>query len=299
MARTDIVLRQLANLFQADLLPALLPEPEQDAQVLELVSTQLGFKGLERIADHAVRARVNGVETICHLEFQLEHRADVPARVLVYNGLFRCLGHQQRRPVPVRSIVVYLMHRRRRSVPRGIHRRAADPQVQLDYDVFCVWERPITLKEVRRRPALAPIAVLTPGIVEADLPPLQRLLGRAALPRARRGELQAITYFLAARRLRPDLLQSFRRSKAMLESATYRMAVEEGRAEGRAEGETLGQVRTLLKLLRHRLGRVPRGLQGRLTRLSAEALDRLVDRVLQAEDPKELRALLASLPRPR
>jgi len=270
--------------------PAL--QPDLDIEVLELVPTKLTLKGLERLADHAVRARINGVETIAHLEFQLRHSSDIPARVMVYNGLLRCLGHLQRRPRPVRSMVVYLMHERRRPVPRGICRSSRDPQVHIEYDVFCVWERPLTLEDVRRRPVLAPIAALTPGISEADLPALHRLLQRARLPREQRGELEAITYFLAARRFGKKLLQSFRRSKTMQESAIYKIVTEEARTTGRLE--TLRD--NLLKLTRHRLGRVPRGLQGKLKTMDADALDRLFDRVLETEDPKALRALLTALP---
>jgi len=247
-----------------------------------------------------VRARINGVETIIHLEFQLKHSSDIPARVMVYNGLLRCLGFLQRRPGPVRSMVVYLMHERKRPVPRGICRSSRDPQVHIEYDVFCVWERSLTLEDVRRRPVLAPIAVLTPGISEADLSALHRLLQRTRLLRKTRGELEAITYFLAARRFDEDMLQSFQRSKAMMESATYRKVIEEGRAEGRAEGRVKGKLETLrdklLKLARHRLGRVPRGLQGKLKGMNAEALDRLFDRALETEDPKALRSLLTALP---
>ena len=163
--------------------------------------------------------------------------------------------------------------------------------------MFCVWERPLTLEDVRRRPVLAPIAALTPGISEADLPGLQRVLQRSRLPREQRGELEAITYFLAARRFGQDLLQSFRRSKAMQDSAIYKMVTEEARTEARAEGEAKGQAKALLKLARHRLGRVPRGLQGKLKTMDADALDQLFDRALETEDPKALRALLTALPR--
>ena len=239
-------------------MPALLPDLE--VEVLEIVPTKLTLKSLERQADHAVRARINGEETIAHLEFQLRHSSDIPARVMVYNGLLRCLGHLQRRPRPVRSMVVYLMHERKRSVSRGIRRSRTDPQVSIEYDVFCVWERPLTLEDVRRRPVLAPIAALTPGIGK-------------------------------------NLLQSFRRSKAMQESATYRLVLEEGKAEGRAKAKLETLRDKLLKLTRHRLGRVPRGLPGKLTTMDADALDRLFDRALETEDPKALRALLTALPR--
>jgi len=276
--------------------PALLPDHQ--VEVLGVVPTRLVSSGLDRYADHAVRTRIDGVETISHVEFQTEHRGDVPARVMVYNGLFRYLGHQEQHPVPVRSIVVYLMHERRRGVPRGIRRRPGDRQVQLDYDVFCVWERPLTLQDVKRHPVLAPLAVLTQGIGEAELQALPRVLRRAVLPRDTFGDLLAITYFLAARRFEPHLLQSLGRSKIMQESATYRLVTEEAEARGRAEGEATLRDK-LLKLVRHRLGRVPRGLQSKLKAMDLDAVDALFDCVLETEEPDALRALLSKLPRRR
>ncbi len=42
---------------------------------------------------------------------------------------------------------------------------------------------------------------------------------------------------------------------------------------------------------------MPRGLQAKLKGMDAEALDRLFKRVLEAEEPTRLRALLNALPR--
>jgi predicted transposase YdaD len=87
----------------------------------------------------------------------------------------------------------------------------------------------------------------------------------------------------------------------MLESSTYRLVIEEGRAEGEARGEARGRASDVLELVRHRLGRVPRGLQGKLKGMNAEALGELFKRALRsalkAEDPQQLRALLSRLPR--
>jgi hypothetical protein len=144
---------------------------------------------------------------------------------------------------------------------------------------------------------LAPLAVLTPGIQEEDLPALRGALEQARLPRAKRGELLAITYFIGVQQFATDLLQSFRRAGAMLNSPTYRLVVEESEARGEARGEARARAEALVKLVRHRLGRVPRGLEGKLQRMDAKALGGLYDQVLEAEAPQELRALLSSLPR--
>jgi len=89
----------------------------------------------------------------------------------------------------------------------------------------------------------------------------------------------------------------------MLESSTYRKIIDEGRAEGLAEGRIEGRVEgrtearaeALCKLVRHRLGRLPRGFEARLRSMGAGELDALFDRVLAAADARAMRSLLASL----
>jgi hypothetical protein len=288
MGQTDLALCRLADLFQADLVPALL---SGQVEVLGVEPTRLEI--VQRQTDNVVRALVDGVETIVHVEFVSCHRGTVPVQVLVYNALLR----QRYHPLPVRSVVVYLMHDRRRPVPRGIRRRPGDDGVEFTYDVFCPWEHPITLRDVERKPVLAPLAALTPGIGEAELRALPQVVLRSRrLPRSKKGELLALTYFLAARRFEAELLQSFVESPIMQESSTYRLVMEKGRAEGRAEGRDMLR-KKLLRLVRTRLGRVPRGVSGRLAGMELEALGRLFDQALEATSAQELRALLSSPPR--
>ena len=103
MGQADIAIRRLAELLQAQLVEALLaPEP---VRIMKTEKSEL--KIVERLTDQVVRAEIGGVETIVNVEFQASHEASFPARLLAYHALLR-LKHF---PLPVRSVVVYLMHR--------------------------------------------------------------------------------------------------------------------------------------------------------------------------------------------
>jgi hypothetical protein len=98
----------------------------------------------------------------------------------------------------VLSVVVYLMSRPpRRPLPRGIAPTGASPQLAFEYELVCPRERTIDLAEVRRCPALAPLASLTPGVAAADLPALTDAVEHGGLPRPEASDLLAITYVVA------------------------------------------------------------------------------------------------------
>jgi hypothetical protein len=109
MAQTDLAIRRLADLLPEQMVRALLGA----RNVTTIHSEPTEHKLFERRADSVVRATLGETETICHLEFQASHDTAVPLRVLTYHGLLRLRFH----PLPVRSVVVYLMHR----PPSGRH----------------------------------------------------------------------------------------------------------------------------------------------------------------------------------
>ncbi len=78
MGQTDLAVRMLADLLQAQLVPALLA-PER-VQVLHTEQTEL--KIIERQTDKVVCALIDDVKTMVHVEFQASHGSDVPTRVL-------------------------------------------------------------------------------------------------------------------------------------------------------------------------------------------------------------------------
>jgi len=218
------------------------------------------------------------------------HEPDIPERMLAYHGLLR----HRHRPLPVLSMVVYLIAEPpAEPLPRSID----DDQLKFRYEVFCPWEHAIGLEAVRRRPALAPLAALTPGIAEEDLPALQEAIEASpALSASRRGDLLALTYFIAGRRFASNLLRSLVGSKLMEESSTYRYVMEKGREEGRQEGRREGQReglrRAILDLVEARLAQSPEKLEARLSALDEDALHQLFSELLRARDETELSGLL-------
>lgn len=277
MGQSDLAIRLLAENHLAELLPGLYIG--HHVQVLGIERTEL--KLVERHTDDVVRARLDGVESILHTEFQASHEAIVPVRMLAYQALLR----HRHYPLPVRSLVVYLMHEPpREPIPRGIVPCIEDPQVHFSYDLFCPWERAITPEEVRAKPALAPIAALTPGVDDHNLAVLREAIESCLIETQAKGDLLAITYIIAGRRFSIDLVKSCLRSKAMEESATYREILSEGQARALR--------RAILGFVEAKLGTVPDGLVHQLEQMEAEALDELLARLHHAPGRTDVEAIL-------
>ena len=294
MAQTDKAIRRLVDLSQAGIVTSLLAPAK--VQILGIEPSELQV--VERITDKVIRATIDGVETIINVEFQASHEEAFPTRLLAYHALLR----QTHAPTPVRSVVVYLMHEPPPGgVPRGITPSPGDPQLTFSYDVFCAWERPISLDQVRDNPHLGPLAALTPGVGAKDLTELQHIIECAPQPSVVRGELLALTYILASRRFDEALLESLLRSNIMLEdSPGYQRIIAKGEAQGREIGKEIGKEigeetalrRKIVMLVRHRLDDVPAALSEQLEALDAQQLDRLFDRVLEAPDAAAVDAVL-------
>lgn len=80
----------------------------------------------------------------------------------------------------------------------------------------------------------------------------------------------------------------FKRGKAEGLAAGLAEGEAKGKAEGLAEGLTSGKAETLLKLLAHRFGKLPRDMERRIRAADAETLDRWTLRVLDAKSPKDV-----------
>jgi hypothetical protein len=117
---------------------------------------------------------------------------------------------------------------------------------------------------VARCQALAPLAILTPGVGRGEVDALREAV-ESGLPREEAGDLLAVTFFVGACRFAESVLQPLKRSGVMLQSSTYQWK---------------------------RLGAVPTRLERRLERLDAAALDALFTKLLDAESPAAVRKLL-------
>ncbi len=301
MGQPDLSIRKLFDLYLEKLVAWLLP-----GRRVENIRRESGeLKVVERKADHVAVATVDAVETTLHLEFQIKDEPFLPERLLEYHAFLR----RRDAPRPVLTILVYLMPRPPAAPLRAaIEPTSGDPQVSFRYEVFCPWEHPISLAQVEAHPELAALAVLTPGIGEAELPRVREAIERAPLPAEARADLLVLTFFIAGRRFAADLLQLLLESKDMEDSTTYQLVLKKGEELGLARGEELGlakgeelglargreasQRTAILELVEIKLGELPSGLATRLERLGYDALHALYKDLLRAPDSAALASLL-------
>ena len=297
MGKRDVALRMFYEERVGPLLAGLLPD--LTIEVLAVEPTEL--ETVERRADLVHRVRLDGEETILHIEFQSRHEKKLPGRIHTYNALLR----EKYWPLPVFSLLIYLMHEApSRPVPRGVCRRSGDGQLDFAYAMFCPWEQPIGIEVVRAHPLVAPLAALTPGITDRTMSHLVKAVDESGLPEPLRRDLLMVTRILASRRFDENLLDSCFRSEHMEDSPYYQEILKEGekrgekrglqkgRAEGEKRGEKRGLKRAILDLVEARLGRTSQSLQKQLGTMEADALHGLFTKLLRAKDEAHLRSLL-------
>ncbi|MBC7335842.1 MAG: hypothetical protein H5U01_06165, partial [Clostridia bacterium] len=109
----------------------------------------------ERRPDFVYGLRQKDREYILHLEFQLEHQADVPERMFTYNALLTAAYER-----PVLSAVIYLERRNYRQLPQEyVVEFRGRPVHTFPYLVVRLWEyaKAVASGELRE---LAPLLIL-------------------------------------------------------------------------------------------------------------------------------------------
>jgi hypothetical protein len=104
---------------------------------LELIGheTNVALNLPETWVDFVHRVRYNGQEYLLHLEFQLEHRSDMPCRLFVYAALLTAQYE-----LPVITLVLYLQ-RRESDVPTEYAVSVGETVVnRFTYPVVRLWE---------------------------------------------------------------------------------------------------------------------------------------------------------------
>lgn len=287
MGAKDLAIRLLSEHCLADIATVVLPG--RHVVVEEVRRTQLHH--VERVADEVALTRIDGYPVVLHVEYQADDQLHMPQRVIEYQGLLRARFPEH----GVVSVVVYLRAEPpARPLQQAIDPHAGDWQLAFRYEVFRPWEQAITLDAVRARPGLGPLALLTPGVTERDLPELAAILERSQVPDLPPAELSAIAYVLGGHRFDRHLLHSYLRSAAMKDSVTYQEIIQEGREQGYSQGLAEGIVETILELAELRLGPLVSDLEARLETLTLAELQALKSAVLRAADDVEFAALLGA-----
>jgi len=178
-----------------------------------------------------------GPEEIIHLDFQSSASAWKHADVMVYNALL--FAHYR---VPVHSVVVLLRPQARHSNMNGVIRYAARPGrggMEFGYEVVRLWERPAE-ELLAADLGVAPLAML--GRLPGGLPleeglaavarrVVERLTQEAPPDRAKKLLTDAL--LLTGLRVRRDAaVRIFRGVRAMEESDTYLMILDQGEERG-------------------------------------------------------------------
>jgi hypothetical protein len=227
-----------------------------------------------------------GPEEIIHLDFQSSAAAWKHADVMVYNALLFAHYH-----VPVHSVVVLLRPQAGHSNMNGVIRYAARPGrggMEFGYEVVRLWERPAE-ELLAADLGVAPLAML--GRLPEGLPleeglavvarrVVERLTQEAPPDRAKKLLTDAL--LLTGLRVRRDAaVRIFRGVRAMEESDTYLMILD--------QGEERGLRRVILILGEDRLGPPNEPVKVGLNSITdLERLSRIARRIPQAASWQEI-----------
>jgi hypothetical protein len=227
-----------------------------------------------------------GPEEIIHLDFQSSAAAWKHADVMVYNALLFAHYH-----VPVHSVVVLLRPQAAHSNMNGVIRYAARPGrggMDFGYEVVRLWERPAE-ELLAADLGVAPLAMLgrlpeglplEEGLAAVARRVVERLTQEAPPDRAKKLLTDAL--LLTGLRVRRDAaVRIFRGVRAMEESDTYLMILDEGQAKyARKAVVSVGE---------ETCGAPPEGVKSRLENITdLERLDRMLRRASKARNWDEI-----------
>lgn len=292
--RFDATLKALVQAHPEDWLAVLGERPSGPVRVLTPdLSTVTAF------ADTVLEVG----DDLVHVDFQTGADAALPRRLLLYNALLH-----ERYELPVHSAVVLLRRQADHSNLTGQVRYEARPGrggLDFRFEVVRLWQVPAAdlLAGGLGTLPLAPLGQLPPGQTPEEALPgvIQRLAERfeAEAP-AEAATLLTSTFVLLGLRLPRDRAATiFQGVRAMRESSTYQLILDEGRAEGLAKGRMEGRVEGRAEGARETLlrqGRVRFGPPDEPTRTALgavadfERLERMSERIFVATDWRDLLA---------
>src|SRR2546421_12590284 len=210
------------------------------------------------------------LEEIVHLEFQSSAAAWKHADEMAYNALLFAHYH-----VPVHTIIILLRPQAAHANMNGVIRYAPRPgrgRMDFAYEVVRLWERPVA-ELLAADLGVAPLAMLgrlpeglslEDGLAAVARQVVERLTNEAAPDRGKK--LLTDAFLLTGLRVRRDLAaRIFRGVRAMEESDTYLMILD--------QGEEKGIRRVILRMGEERLGSPDESVKAGLN--SITDLDRL------------------------
>lgn len=287
----DRVLKILARNYAGSFLQLLLPDVS-----LQLVGTleNVELSIPEERVDFVHRVLWEEQEYLLHIEFQSEHRADVPERLFIYSALLT-----KQMGLPVITLVVYLT-RRETPLPDAYQVQVGDETLnRFEYPVVRLWEYADEIA-AGRWPELAPLLVVLVREPDEGTLARERELILQERESQKRANLLACAVTIGARHFDRDFLWRFFREEAkMIKESIFidewlEEKLEEGLQRGLERGIQKEKHRSrwliLMRILRRRFGELPLSLEEQLELLSADELDTLLDLALDVPDLEAFKA---------
>jgi len=232
-----------------------------------------------------------------HLEFQLEHRKDLPQRMFLYNALI-----ESSLKLPTYSVVIYLERKRRLPPPTLYHKTHYNLTNTFNYTVIHLWEH---LPRIRKGelPGLAPVLMLLTEEKSLDVYRETKALIKKLEPDPEKRDAQlAIAASVAGRYL--DISKLPKEDIQMLQildqillsgkNSVTEYLLNEKRKEGKTEGEQEAKQDFIMAALQERFGEsMDRNITAQIKQIrDAQILNDLFRTSLRAESFDEFKKTL-------
>ncbi len=232
-----------------------------------------------------------------HLEFQLEHRNDLPQRMFLYNALI-----ESSLKLPTYSVVIYLERKRRLPPPALYHKTHYNLTNTFNYTVIHLWEH---LPRIRKGelPGLAPVLMLLTEEKSLDVYRETKALIKKLEPDPEKRDAQlAIAASVAGRYL--DISKLPKEDIQMLQildqillsgkNSVTEYLLNEKRKEGKTEGEQEAKQDFIMAALQERFGEsMDRNITAQIKQIrDAQILNDLFRTSLRAESFDEFKKTL-------
>ena len=281
----DSTCKYLAEHFPQDIATWLLGRP---IALTKLEPTELSVEPIR--ADSLIFLESD--ETILHVEFQVDPKADVPFRCADY-----CLRLFRRSPgKTVRQVVVYL---RRSNSPRVYQNTFKHGGLQHEFEVIRLWECPV--QQFLHLPGLLPFAVLSQ--VSNRTQTLQQVAPKidAITNRTQQSDIAATTALLAGLVIDRDIIHRILRQDIMKESVIFQEIEATADARGFQRGVQTGVQRgiqrersLIIRLLQRRFGHLASEVQSQIEVLPLEQIEALEEILLDFSSEADLEVWLQS-----